>query len=131
MTQNNVSTTNVATLGNSISANQPPQPTPDGYARAVIAEGQIARGTGAAYLQHPVITPRGIKIALATVYVESNFVMYANESDADSLNYPHQAVSTDANSVGLFQQRDPWGGTWPNAWIPHAALPCSTTTCRR
>jgi hypothetical protein len=119
MTQPNVSTTNVATLGNSVPATiQQPSLcapntllTPDGYAAAVIAEGQTARDTGAAYLQHPVMTPRGIQIALATVYVESNFVMYANESDSDSLNYPHQAVSTDANSDGLFQQRAPWWGT--------------------
>lgn len=72
----------------------------DDYARAVILEGQ-KRG----------ITPRGIQIALATVYVESNFVMYANEADPASLNFPHEALSTDANSDGLFQQRDPWWGS--------------------
>src|SRR5260370_28545935 len=72
----------------------------DDYARAIIAEGQTARTAGKDYLQHPVITARGIKIALATAYVESNFVMYANNSDPDSLNYPHQAISLDADSDG-------------------------------
>jgi N-acetyl-anhydromuramyl-L-alanine amidase AmpD len=83
----------------------------DDYARAIIAEGQTARTAGEDYLQHDVITPRGIKIALATVYVESNFVMYANNSDPDSLNYPHEAISFDADSDGLFQQRQAWWGT--------------------
>src|SRR6516162_3594605 len=72
----------------------------DDYAKAIILAGQ-KRG----------ITPRGIEIALATVYVESDFIMYANESDPASLNFPHQGISSDANSDGLFQQRDPWWGT--------------------
>src|SRR6516225_9973262 len=63
----------------------------DDYAKAIILAGQ-KRG----------ITPRGIQIALATVYVESDFVMYANESDPASLNFPHQGISQDANSDGLF-----------------------------
>jgi hypothetical protein len=74
--------------------------TPDDYARAIIAEGQ-RRG----------ITPRGIEIALATVEVESAFIMYANESDPPSEMFFHQAQSTDADSDGLFQQRPEWWGT--------------------
>ena len=70
------------------------KPTKDDYAKAIIAEGQKR-----------CISPRGIQIALATALVESNLTMYANESDPDSLNFPHQALSTDANSSGLFQQR--------------------------
>lgn len=72
----------------------------DDYARAIIAEGR-RRG----------ITPRGIQIGLATAYVESDFIMYANEADPDSLNYPHEDLSEDENSTGLFQQRAPWWGT--------------------
>ncbi|SKU47439.1 metalloendopeptidase-like membrane protein [Mycobacteroides abscessus subsp. abscessus] len=72
----------------------------DDYARAIIAEGK-RRG----------ISPLGIQIGLATVYVESDFIMYANEDDPESLNYPHEALSEDANSTGLFQQRAPWWGT--------------------
>lgn len=75
-------------------------PTKDDYALAIIGEGQ-RRG----------ITPRGIVIALATALVESNLVMYANRRDPESLKYPHDALSIDANSVGLFQQRAPWWGT--------------------
>ena len=74
--------------------------TKDDYAKAIIAEGQ-KRG----------ISPRGIQIALATALVESDLTMYANESDPDSLKFPHEALSTDANSSGLFQQRAPWWGT--------------------
>lgn len=72
----------------------------DDYARAIIAEGQRRS-----------ITPRGIKIALATALVESDLVMYANNGDPDSLRYPYEKLSYDANSVGLFQQRAPWWGT--------------------
>ncbi len=71
----------------------------DQYARQIIVEGQ--RRT---------VTPRGIQIALATALVESNLVMYANASVPNSLLYTHQAVGSDHDSVGLFQQRCPlWG----------------------
>lgn len=83
-----------------IGGGAPAAPKRDVYAQAIIREGQ-RRG----------VTPRGIQIALATVLVESDLVMYANQGDPDSLNYPHEALSTDANSVGLFQQRAPWWGT--------------------
>lgn len=78
---------------------QQPLSTKDRYALAVISEGQ-RRG----------ISPRGIQIALATVLVESNLVMYANAKVPDSLRIPHEAVGSDYDSVGLFQQRCPmWG----------------------
>jgi len=67
--------------------------------------------TGTSYLNHPVISPRGIQIALATALVESNLTMYANYADPESLKYDHDAISYDANSVGVFQQRAPWWGT--------------------
>lgn len=79
----------------------------DDYARAIIAEGQ-RRG----------ITERGIVIALATALVESNLKMYANQRDPESLRYPHEALSTDANSVGLFQQRAPWWGSTADRMDP-------------
>ncbi len=84
---------------------------PDDYAKAIIAEGQQDRQGGEPVLDHPVITARGIAIALATALVESNMRMYASNADPESLNYPHDAVGTDQNSVGLFQQRAPWWGT--------------------
>lgn len=89
-----------------------PQPVSsrDRYAQAIIGEGRRER-SGQGQLDHPVITDRGIRIALATALVESNLVMYANRGDPDSLNFPHEALSSDYNSTGLFQQRAPWWGT--------------------
>ena len=69
------------------------------YADAIIKEGQ-RRG----------ITDRGIIIALATALVESGLKMYANPADPQSLDYPHDAVGYDHDSVGLFQQRN--NGAW-------------------
>lgn len=87
--------------GGSTTPAQTPSPVSkaDGYALAIIAEGR-RRG----------ITPRGIQIALATVIVESGFKMYANSSVPASLKLPHDAVGSDHDSLGLFQQRSPmWG----------------------
>ncbi|MBJ7382995.1 MAG: hypothetical protein JHC55_00715 [Mycolicibacterium sp.] len=69
------------------------------YARLVLAEGQ-RRG----------ITRRGIEIAFSVVFVESGWKMYANSKVPESLAIPHDAVGSDYDSVGLFQQRCPmWG----------------------
>lgn len=81
----------------------PPLPPPlskaDQYALEIIAEGR-RRG----------ITPRGIQIAFSVVFVESNWKMYANRNVPASLTRPHDAVGSDHDSVGLFQQRFPmWG----------------------
>lgn len=51
------------------------------------------------------ITPRGIVIGFATVYVESNWTMYANAAVPESMSIPHEAVGSDGHSVGLFQQQ--------------------------
>src|SRR5690606_833409 len=50
-------------------------------------------------------------IAFMTVFVESVWLMYANSNVPDSLNYPHDAVGSDNDSLGLFQQRPSagWG----------------------
>jgi N-acetyl-anhydromuramyl-L-alanine amidase AmpD len=60
------------------------------------------------------ITPKGIVIGFATVFVESNWTMYANASVPDSMSIPHDAVGSDAYSVGLFQQQvvDSGNGWW-------------------
>lgn len=68
--------------------------TADRYALAIIAEGK-RRG----------ITRRGIEIALSTALVESGLKMYANAKVPESLQLPHDAVGSDAYSVGLFQQQ--------------------------
>lgn len=46
-----------------------------------------------------------------TIAVESNWLMYANNAVPESLSFPHDAVSTDGSSVGLFQQQNfgEWG----------------------
>lgn len=65
------------------------------------------------------ISKRGIIIAFSTVFVESSWVMYANHGDPESLNFPHEAISRDYNSVGLFQQRAPWWGTVADRMDPY------------
>lgn len=54
----------------------------------------------------------GARIGVATALVESGdpLQMFANNSVPESLNYPHDAVGSDYDSVGLFQQRD--NGSW-------------------
>jgi len=83
----------------------PPAPVSrqDQYALAVLAEGR-RRG----------ITERGIQIAFATVFVESNWKNYANARVPESMALPHDDVGSDAYSVGLFQQqvRDTGNGWW-------------------
>ncbi|WP_396921709.1 N-acetylmuramoyl-L-alanine amidase [Mycolicibacterium sp.] len=76
--------------------------TNDVYARQII---QAGKDLG--------ITPRGIVIAFATVYVEANWLNYANSKVPESLTIPHDAVGSDGKSVGLFQQQVVWGnGAW-------------------
>jgi len=70
----------------------------DRYALAIINEGKQLG-----------ITPKGIQIALATTLVETNLTMYANSNVPESLNFPHDAVGSDHDSTGLFQQRQAWG----------------------
>lgn len=72
------------------------------YVDAVVAEGK-ARG----------VSDKGIRIAVATMLAESGGQMYANEADPESMNYAHDAVGSDHDSSGLFQQRDngAWGTT--------------------
>lgn len=57
------------------------------------------------------VSDRGLQIAIMTVLVESGLKNYANSSVSESLSYPHDAVGSDHDSVGLFQQRPAagWG----------------------
>lgn len=56
--------------------------------------------------------PDGAKIGVATALVESGdpMKMYANNQVPESLKYRHDAVGSDYDSVGLFQQRN--NGAW-------------------
>ena len=57
------------------------------------------------------ITADAIQIILMAASVESNFKNYANSSVPESLNYPHDAVGSDHDSVGFWQMRQHWGTT--------------------
>ncbi|KAJ5470764.1 hypothetical protein N7530_008121 [Penicillium desertorum] len=48
---------------------------------------------------------QGCLAGIATGLVESNMLMYANKKVPESLKYPHDAVGSDYDSVGIFQQR--------------------------
>src|ERR1700761_638479 len=85
--------------------------TPDQVAQDIIAEGQTARTTGTPETLHPVITPRGIQIALSTAIVESNDRVLANPNVPESENYPNDGDGFDHDSAGAFQQQFMWWGT--------------------
>ncbi|ODU99476.1 MAG: hypothetical protein ABT15_31650 [Pseudonocardia sp. SCN 73-27] len=55
------------------------------------------------------VSQRGQVIAVATAIQESKLLMYANSTVPASLDLPHDRVGSDHDSVGLFQQRAPWG----------------------
>ena len=59
---------------------------------------------------------KGAKIGIATALVESGnpMKMWANNAVPESLKYKHDAVGSDYDSVGLFQQRD--NGAWGEVW---------------
>lgn len=57
------------------------------------------------------VTADAVLISLMAARVESNFQNYANKNVPDSLNYPHDAVGSDHDSVGFWQMRQHWGTT--------------------
>ena len=65
------------------------------------------------------VSDKGLKIALMTALQESVLRMYANSSVPESLNYPHDAVGSDHDSVTLCSSASVtagggiWGGTAP------------------
>ncbi|UPK64665.1 hypothetical protein MYP14_04695 [Rhodococcus pyridinivorans] len=68
------------------------------YAKAIV-DAAKERGLG----------QEGAKVGLMTALTESNLKMWANNAVPESLNYPHDAIGSDHDSVGLFQQRPGWG----------------------
>lgn len=85
--------------------------TPDEVARDIITEGGTARTVGTPETLHPVITPRGIQIALSTAIVESNEKVLANPNVPASENFPNDGDGFDHDSAGEFQQQYEWWGT--------------------
>ncbi|QFG05092.1 tape measure protein [Gordonia phage Dre3] len=87
-----------------------------------IKDGQNTQATGQrgrdGYLKDTVAATKSMKlpldaaiIAVGTQLVESGIKMYANASVPDSLKFPHDAVGSDHDSVGLYQQRQAGWGT--------------------
>lgn len=64
---------------------------------------------------------RGAMIGVGTAFVESGnpLKMYANRAVPDSLQYRHDAVGSDHDSVGLFQQRQAGWGTLAQRMNPY------------
>ncbi|KAL9937220.1 hypothetical protein V8E36_003629 [Tilletia maclaganii] len=60
---------------------------------------QVAKNYGTSAPTHACVT------AVATAITESALYIYANSKVSASLNYPHDKVGSDHDSVGLFQQR--------------------------
>ncbi|WP_018185847.1 M23 family metallopeptidase [Microbacterium sp. 77mftsu3.1] len=59
----------------------------------------------------PGITTDAIMVALMAAMAESSFKNYANSGVPESLDYPHDAVGSDHDSVGFWQMRQGWGTT--------------------
>lgn len=70
------------------------------YAKEIIAAAKL-RALG----------PVGAAIGVATSIVETGLKMYANNAVPESLKFPHDAVGSDHDSIGLFQQRQAGWGT--------------------
>lgn len=68
---------------------------------AAVIRGAYSRNLGVA----------GAKVGLMTALQESGLRMYANKNVPDSLNYPHDAVGSDYDSLNPFQQRVKYWGT--------------------
>lgn len=103
--------------------------TPREIMLAIIQEGLTARTSGTSETQHPVITPRGIKIALATAIVETNDRDLANPADPPSENLPNDGQGYNGLSDGPFQQQEgatydaepSWWGTVTERMTPNLA----------
>lgn len=57
----------------------------------------------------PNITPDAVAISLMAAMTESSLKNYANSNVPESLDYPHDAVGEDHDSVGFWQMRPHWG----------------------
>lgn len=72
-----------------------------GHARTIIAR---AKADFASSQQK-----RACYVAITTAFQESSIRILANSKVPASLNYPHDGVGSDHDSVGIFQQRPSWG----------------------
>ncbi|AER26088.1 lysin A [Mycobacterium phage Skinny] len=56
------------------------------------------------------VSPKGQKMAIACVKVESNFLMWANAKSKLSQQFPYDRIGNDSLSEGYYQQQPPWWG---------------------
>ena len=101
------------TVGATVEVDATTEPTPDvpEWGERFFAH-EIARAAIDSGFSHEGEAYDAAQIALATALVESGspMKMYANNAVPESLEYRHDAVGSDHDSVGLFQQRD--NGAW-------------------
>jgi len=64
---------------------------------------------------------QAMTIAMITALQESGLRNYANSSVPESLQYPHDAVGSDHDSVNPFQQRANWGSVAERMDVTYAA----------
>ena len=101
-----------ATTPSPAAASPTPTPTKTGPPAPVAGLDQAEMNNAAAIVQagkQRGLPQRALVIAVATSLQESNLYNTASSVIPESFNYPHQGVSSDFDSVGLFQQRTSMG----------------------
>lgn len=89
------------TLAGSLCVTTGPVP---GLSAAAAANARVVAATAAARGGHDAAV-----IALMTGLAESGLRVLANPNDPDGATYAHDGVGSDHDSLGIFQQRPPWG----------------------
>lgn len=99
--------------GQTPSTTKMPDLAPGGWERYPFAITEQAKKMG--------VSKRGAIIGVATGLVESGdpMKMWANNAVPESLKFPHDAVGSDHDSIGLFQQRQAGWGTVADRMDPH------------
>ena len=105
----------------------PPVPTTPPPVRPVAGLNQRQMANAAAIVKQgraQGMPDRALVVAIATAMQESNLYNVASSAVPSSLRLPHEGVSSDHDSVGLFQQRASQGwGTVPELMKPaHSAM---------
>jgi murein DD-endopeptidase MepM/ murein hydrolase activator NlpD len=67
------------------------------------------------------VSSNGLTVALIVALQESKLQNYANSTVPESLQYPHEAVGSDHDSVNPFQQRANWGSLADRMNVTYAA----------
>ncbi|KAL1596545.1 hypothetical protein SLS60_009193 [Paraconiothyrium brasiliense] len=68
-------------------------------------------------------------VAITTAFQESGIRILANTAYPASLQYPHDGVGHDHDSVGIFQQRPSWGSTKDRMNAVWCEVPIKGTFC--